>query len=356
MIRFLLGCSVLLVGCSSNTYPLGFTFTSLLEMEQSTSSFRIVNDTDVLESVGIVGSGETQSLASSSAGSRTVSSFGQLQTISTVVGETYLSHPLVPNDDTFDKIPASVVQERVRMASYSIVDEEFFDPTFSPPQYSLLSYSDDAITTKAGFYAVAADEYVVRFDLGTLWEDFGEDVSLGDVELMTRNKPSEGDVWASENGNTLFIYSGESALNIAGQGQKVDKIELFEATDLQANGKDVYTQCFSFGLSQVDSQDSETIVDSSIETMLLDAGCASAFTHVKVGTQYWYKNVLVKEESTRLSIEIKDYGYEWYEEESPNVWTRILSNSKGNDSALPYVEYELTESVETLSIVKWVEP
>ena len=345
-----------LMACSSDPYPLGFQFTSDIEFSQTTTSFRIVNGGEPEESIGVVGSGETQSIAASSAGSRLVTAFGQQQILSSVVGETQLSHPLVPNEDDFDKIPASVVQERRRTASYSIVDELFFDPTLDTPQYALTTYTDDAVLTDAGYYGVAADEYVVRFNLGTLWEDFNEDVELSDVELLTRNEPEDGDVWASENGNVLYIYSGVSALNFAGQAEKVDKVEMFEATNLQPEGADVFTQCFYTGKVQVDETDSDSLEDSSTDTLLLDNGCEGSFTHMKVGTQLWYKNVLVSEESTRQVISITDYGYEWYEEGDPNVWVRVTSPTQDEPTAVPYVEYTLTERVETLKTTKWIEP
>lgn len=346
----------LLVACSADTYPLGFQFTTVVDFTQTTTSYRIVNGGEPEESVGVVGSGETQSIASSSAGSRLATTVGQQQILSTVVGETKLSHPLVPNEDDFDKIPASVIQERRRSAAYSIVDELIFDPTLDTPQYSLTSYTDDAILTEAGYYGVAADEYVVRFDLGTLWQDFEEDVELNDVELMTRNQPEEGDVWASENGNVLYIYAGVTALNFAGQAEKVDKVEMFEATTLQPEGADVYTQCLYTGKIQVDSTDNQDIVDSSTDTLLLDSGCAGDFTHLKVGTQLWYKNVLVSEEAMQQVVSITDYGYEWYEESEPNVWTRLTSPTMDEPTAVPYVEYTLTESTETLKVTKWLEP
>ena len=346
----------LLMACSSNPYPLGFQFTADIEFSQTTTSFRIVNGGEPEESVGVVGTGETQSIAASSAGSRLVTAFGQQQILSTVVGETHLSHPLVPNEDDFDKIPASVVQERRRTASYSIVDELFFDPTLDTPQYALTSYTDDAVFTDAGYYGVAADEYVVRFDLGTLWQDFDEDVDLSEVELLTRNEPEDGDVWASENGNVLYIYGGETALNFAGQAEKVDKVEMFEATYFLPEGADVFTQCLYTGKIQEDETDSETNEDSSIDTLLLDNGCKGSFTHTKVGTQLWYKNVLVSEESTRQIIFITDYGFEWYEEREPNNWTRVTSVTQDEPNAVPFVEYTLTERIETQKTSKWIEP
>jgi hypothetical protein len=375
MIKYYFFAVPFLFACSSDPYPLGFQFTTNIEETQTTTSFRIVDGGEVEESLGVLGGlitdvcpegecqnyceaygCETQSIAASSSGSRFVSSHTQNQILSVVVGETYLSHPLVPNEDEFDKIPASVLQERSRSASYSITDETIFDPLLDTPQYSLLSYTDDAVVTNSGYYGVAADEYVVRFDLGTLWSDFDEEVDTNDVELLTRNDPQEGDVWVSENGNTLYIYAGESALNFAGQAVKVDKVEMFEAINLQPEGADVFSQCLNFGKLQKDSTDSETIFDSSVDTVLLDSGCQGDFTHLKVGTQLWYDNVLVSEESSSQEISISSYGYEWYEEQAPNVWVRKTAYDNTEPSAVPFIEYTLTESVETLTVDKWVEP
>ena len=52
---------------------------------------------------------------------------------------------------------------------------------------------------------ITTDEYVVEFPLGNLWSDPDTEVSASDVTLLTRFEPNVGDIWASQNGNTVYI-------------------------------------------------------------------------------------------------------------------------------------------------------
>ena len=310
-----------------------------------------------IESIGLIGVGDTLLVAQSSAGTRTTSSSVQLQYLSQVVGNTPVSHPLVPNSDEFGPLMASVVQEKVRSSAYSVVEESFYDPASAFPQYDVVSYVDDQIVTYASYYGVAADEYFVRFDLGTLWSDFEEEVSASDVTLLTRNQPDMGDVWSSANGNTLYVFAGEENVTIGGQPRTASKVALYEAANLQSDGADVYEQCLRFGFDQ-QSTNSMDLSQYSNGLAYLDPGCEGAFSHVQTGTQWWYSGILVKEETTEQLVNITDFGYEWYEDQPDGTVVRKRAQGLTDPSLLAtkFIEYQLTQVDTVKGVTEWREP
>ena len=119
-------------------------------------------------------------------------------------------------------------------------------------------------------------------------------------------------------------------------------------------------QCINAGAKQYQSTDpADTQADES--QALLDDGCQGNFTHVKSGTQWWYQNLLIKEEATVQTISIADdgYGYEWYEDDGFGTCTRMTSKISNNDpllNPLIFVEYQLTTSTYIKELGDWVEP
>jgi hypothetical protein len=347
-----------LVACApSSPYPSGLAFSLKSRIEQTTTSYRMTDGGEPINSIGLLGIGDTLLVAQSSAGTRTTSSSVQLQYLSQVVGTTPVSHPLVPNSEEFGPLLASVVQEKVRSAAYTVVEESFYDPTSAFPQYDVVSYLDEQVLTYASYYGVAADEYVVRFDLGTLWSNFEEEVSASDVLLLTRNDPSMGDVWSSANGNTLYVYSGEENVTIGGQPRTANKVLLYEAANLQSNGADVYDQCLRFGYEQ-QSTNSADLNQYSNGLAYLDPGCEGSFSHVQTGTQWWYSGILVKEETAEQIVDILDYGYEWYEDQEDGTVQRMRTQSMTDASVIStkFIEYELTEVSTLKGVTEWREP
>ena len=349
------------VGCGDpDPYSLGLKFTLKTDVEQIINSYRLVDgDEEPEPSIGLVGSASTCLLAGLSGGSRTVSAVKEEQSLNQVVGVTSLNHPLVPNSDEFSDLSAAIVQERTQELSYVVTDETLNELTPGGATeyitYRVLSYQDDVIKTASGYYGVAVDEYSVRFDVGQLWSDF-EELSPDAVDLLTKDSPEIGDVWVSQNGNTVNIYKGVESITLGGVPRLAHKVELYETDSVQANGGAVYTQCLNFGLDQLNT-DNLDITQYSNNQVFLNSGCEGTFTHSKVGTQWWYNHVLVKEEVTVTDIMINDYGFEWFEEDGVGGCNRISSQYKDDPyiAATQFVQYDLITSVRESEITAWSE-
>lgn len=311
--------------------------------ESVTTSYRITDGGDPVERSGSIGSGDNCVVAAQSSGTFTARRDYEIQQQFNVVGETEASLPLVPGEDKASKVWASIVRERVRAAASVETEETTVDVTMDPNQSQTRTYTDEAQSTSAGYHAVAADEFVVRMEMVDLWDEL-EEMDPTDVELLTMNAPGAGDVWPSQNGNSLFVWEGNEKLALAGVNMKTDRIAVYTTGTVAPEGDDsaVYEQCFNFGLAQID--DSRTDGDTTdTETMLLDTGCVGRFEHVRKGTQWWSNNLLVKENATVTFVTITEYGYEWTEEDDETgICNRVVSASRDVPTALPFVQYDVT--------------
>ena len=94
-------------------------------------------------------------------------------------------------------------------------------------------------------------------------------------------------------------------VNIGAVATEVDKVEMYHVSGLKPTGKEVMEDCIQIGSEQLQSGDpNETQANDS--RIILNSGCRDSFTHTKMGTQWWYQNILIKEESTVQVIRIGD--------------------------------------------------
>ena len=199
---------------------------------------------------------------------------------------------------------------------------------------------------------------MVQFPLGNLWLD-PEEQRIGDVELLTRVDPEMGDIWASKNGNTVFIAQAEEPKSM-GKAQKVnayavDGIKPDTNEDDVATGAEVIEECLNIGLVQQATNDPEG-ESLSVSQVLEDAGCSGVFEHVKIGSEWWFNNVKVDETSTTYDIEIIEAGYEWYElNETGDTCTRVSSPTLDNPAAMLFVRYDLITTNLTSELTNWTE-
>lgn len=323
-----------------------------------TTSYVIKDGGDPEESVGPIGAGDACVVALQSAGKRTTQRIYEIQEQFNVIGESEAELPLVPGEDEASKVWASILRERVKAAANVETTEQLVDVSVDPPQWEVRTYTDEAQSTAAGYHAVAADEFFVRMDMVELWDDL-EEMDHTEVELMTMVDPGKGDVWPSQNGNSLYIWEADEKITLKGvEGTlKSARIAVYTTGSVSPEGEDtaVYDQCFAFGLAQVD--DSRPDVEPvDTQTMLLDPGCTGKFEHVREGTQWWHEGVLVKEESVVTFVTINDYGYEWTEEdEATGTCARVTSTSKDVDGAVPFVQYDLTVTTVTTAATSYVD-
>ncbi len=308
-----------------------------------------------VESIGPLGSSSSCILAETSAGTSTSTSTSETLTVNTALGDTELYHPLVPNEDQFSSEFATVLQRRTRGAGSVETTSKIYDPESVIGNIETTTYADEEISTAASFHGLATDEYVVEFPLGNLWSNPDSEVSSGDVTLLTRFEPNVGDIWASQNGNTVYIAGLKEQLQISGAVQKAIKVEAFETGNLKGDGGDIIDQCFNFGLNQNQTNDPDS-ANSSASVLFLDAGCTGMFEHVRVGSEWWLGAVLVKETAEVTRIEITNYGYEWYELDDTGLsCTRQVSQTQDSPNAMLFVEYDLITATRDSKITKWVE-
>ena len=346
---------LLTVGCGGGPIDAGTSWTLRTTETSTRTSFWLRDGGTPVESVGPLGVASSCILAETSAGTSTATSTSETLTVNTALGDTELYHPLVPNGDEFSSTLATVLQRRTRGAGSVETTTMTYDPNSVMGNIETTTYADEDISTGASFHGVATDEYVVEFPLGNIWNDPEAEVTSSDVTLLTRFEPSAGDIWASENGNTVYIAGEKEQLQISGAVKKAVKVEAFEAGGLQGDGGDIIEQCLNFGLSQNQTNDPDS-ANTSSEVMFLDPGCADVFEHVRVGAEWWLGPVLVKETAEVTRIEITNYGYEWYAlDDTQTSCERQVSQTKDDPSAVLFVEYDLITATRDSKITKWVE-
>jgi len=358
-----ISCVAALTACGSDVYQgaelakVGTQYSLSTTASSSTIAYRVSGGGEAVESSSLVEVAADCATASGVLTKRTETAEEETLQLLQIIAHTNLNHPLIPDEeDVFAEREAMIFQERTRTARNTYVEETLIDAA-SPAPLTTNTYNDEAQETSSSYFGVTADEYVVRFEMGSLWSDF-EAVDPSTVELWTRNNPSVGDVWVSQNGNTVYIYAGIDVLNLGSVPTEVHKVEMYEVGGLQAEGSDVYNQCLSLGRDQVQSTDPNQ-TQQDLEGVFLDAGCIGGFTHVKTGTQWWYKNLLLQEEGTTQEIDILDYGFEWYEADPlAGTCSRQTGFVYGDPlvPASPFVEYTLTTRTYKTELADWTEP
>ena len=357
IISLLLACGGADVYQGSELALVGTNYTLTTTSTSETGYFRVSGGGEAVESTGLVETAADCVSASAVLSTRRETSEGESIQLLQVIAHTQLNHPLIPDEeDIFSPRQAMVLQDRSRQGSHSYIEETLYDPT-TFATYNTNTYTDEEQSTSSSYFGVTADEYVVRFGLGDLWSDF-ENLDGSSVELLTKNSPQVGDVWVSENGNILYVYAGEDVLTLGSLPHEVHKVEMYEVGSIQPDGSKVFDDCLSIGVNQLQSTDPNQ-VQQDLDEAFLDAGCTDSFTHVKTGTQWWYQNLLVKEEALSMEVDILDYGFEWYESDvSTSSCSRQTSTIYGDPllPANPFVEYALTTRTYTTEASDWVAP
>lgn len=347
--------SVLAIGCGGGPIAGGTSWTLKTTETSTSTSYWLRQGGNPIESVGPLSSGTSCILAETSGGTATSTSSSETFTVNTALGDTELYHPLVPNGDDFSSTMATVLQRRTRGAASVESTVMTYDPNSVIGNTTTTTYADEAIETEASFHGIASDEYVVEFPLGNIWSDPDAEVSASDVTLLTRHDPDAGDIWASQSGNTVYIAGIKEQISFAGVVKKATRVEAFEVGGLQSDGGDIIDQCFNIGKAQQQSTNPD-VGNSSTDILFLDAACTGLFEHVKVGTEWWFGSILVKESSTVTNIEITNFGYEWFElDETGTTCSRQVSQTYDSPNAILFVEYDLVTTERNSGISKWVE-
>ena len=343
------------MGCGGGPINAGTSWTMKTTETSTRTSYWLRQGGDPVESTGPLGSATSCILAETSSGTASSTSTSETFTVNTALGDTELFHPLVPNSDDFGSTMATVLQRRTRGAASVESVVMVYDPDSVIGNTTTTTYADEEIETEASFHGIAADEYVVEFSLGNIWSDPDSEVNASDVTLLTRNEPSSGDIWASQTGNTVYIAGAKEQISFAGAVKKSTRVEAYEAGGLQSDGGDIIEQCFNIGKDQQQSTNPD-VGNSSTDVLFLDPSCTGLFEHLKVGTEWWFGSIMVKELSNVTNIEITNFGYEWYElDDSGTLCNRQVSQTYDSPNAILFVEYDLITTERSAGISKWVE-
>ena len=259
-----------------------------------------------------------------------------------VVGETKASHPLEPGSPDFSNVTVSVIKDTTIANGESSGMETYYDPTLDPEAWSTTFSVTHQDETWASYYGIAADEYVVKMSsLGDLWTDIEE--GEASLELLTRKNPAGGDLWASLNGNYLYFYEGKEKIPVGDQTLNTNRIEVYAVGDVDATAQSVLEQCLVVTPATTTSTSG---TDSNVDSVYLDPGCDAAFVHYRVGTEWWFDEVLVKEETTTYSVTIDSYGWESYDAGAADC-VRMVDTSNPHTDAELFVEYTVTTTTNT---------
>jgi hypothetical protein len=359
--------TAVLFGCSEASiapYNTGTAWTGEEQFTQTSTAFSKVAGSDAVESVGPVGVAGTCSDARRSSGTWRSTVLAETSGAYSVVGETKSDHPLSPGGN-FGEVGVSIVSLQevstargTSAATFRSYDYEFVGGGISweSTTWETTSSLEEATTTAARYYGVASDEYVVEMNIGDLWNDVGVGYTL-----MTKNKPVQGDIWASTNGLTLYAFEGKERLSIQGKNANANKVLLYQNGDFDATAGEVLENCINAG----ESASTDTSADpSSYEGTVayLDVGCEGSFVHQKIGTEWWYRNALVEFEGRVVSVTINDYGYEWYVEATEDDFlypscARQTSyfRDESNPDARLFVEYTVTVTDSVFLVDSWSE-
>jgi hypothetical protein len=240
-----------------------------------------------------------------------------------VVGRTKLDNPLIPGSPEFSAVPVAIV-EAVDVSTGTLDTLETTvseSPAFQ--RHTLEEHTNAPLprATVAYTFGMAGDEYVVRIDdldllwdpdLVTRWQDTG--TPLAGVEHLVRAGVQVGDFWVSPDGGTLYKAVGRESVDVGGRRVAATKVELRRAGNV---GNDrVLDRC----LRKVETLDSTWTTEGQpggnegetrVTQVELDPGCAAAFTHYRVGYQWWHDDVLVAEDTLTYTVTVTDWGFEW---------------------------------------------
>lgn len=378
----LVGCSGSDGGPSFVRWPVGLHVVGQGVFNQEIKAYKQVAGGAAVEQKGTIGSG---SFAGQSSGTLVTTRSFSSSSDWLFVGETRSNNPLIPGWEKFGEVPVALVEARyVNSGVQTNVTEV---SVYEEPQgqkhvvQSQSSTYEDRVTSAESF-GLAGDEYIVEIDdLSLLWdprwqlaemfwkgsmpETWSNDLVTEYRKLMAsmtylgRANPKVGQVWVHPSGHTIYRAVAQEPIDIGGRTVTAVKIEARAVSDLDT--LDVLNQCVyevveGKALSTVEGTPSPKEGDDRHPQLHLDPGCEGAFMHRKVGYEWWYNNVLVKEEATHFDLEIVDFGYEWVESQGGElVWRKseVKTPNAAAAGATPFVQFKVTKTTSSWQATKW---
>ena len=364
-------------------WPVGLHVTGQGTYEAATKAYKQVAEAAAVEQKGTL---ETGTFAGESAGT-----FERTQTFTTAsdwlfVGETRSNNPLVPGRAAFGEVPVALVeatQVQKDIQTYTKEVSVTEQPAGQKHEVQTEETSFEDRVTRASTFGLAGDEYLVRLDdlslvwdpRWELWEMFWKqrkiegcceslaaaseyEKLISAVKYLGRADPSVGDVWVHPQGHTIYRAVAREPVDIGGRTVTAVKVEAREVSEVDST--DIFARCIH---EQVEGDVEWTTRgtpdpdegDHRLPRLHKDPGCEGDFVHRKVGFEWWYQNVLVKEEAIYYRVEIQDFGYEWLEWQGSTVLrtSQVKTADAAAAGARPFVRFTVTVEKVAWQVTGW---
>jgi hypothetical protein len=179
-----------------------------------------------------------------------------------------------------------------------------------------------------------------------------EIVSRGDVftEATAYGAGPEGENVNSLDQTPDVAVTASRYFGLAGDDYNADKIGVYIVAESDPEVANIIDDClYTSNYQDVSNPgvEEDNIVSTSV---LLDPGCDGQFMHQQVGTQWWFKDTMLKSEGTRWDVSIDAHGYEWFIQDG-DTCSRFTGNvaPEATTSKL-FVQYSVTRTVETYQV------
>jgi hypothetical protein len=138
---------------------------------------------------------------------------------------------------------------------------------------------------------------------------------------------------------------------------KADRVVITTVEQVDPSAGVIIDQCLSEQPYSFTTDNPDTdVLDDVVSMVYLDPGCSENFVHQMIGTQWWYKDVLVKAEMTTYVVNIQDHGYEWYEfTDDFAECNRVTSMRKDSPDAQTFIQYDVTTTTTTYQVDTWLQ-
>jgi hypothetical protein len=344
---------VLASGCNRAPWKDGLVVTGTEEVNTVTISYKLVDGEGPAERTGTHGAGETCTEAAAATGRSTATTKEVREHNYEVIGTTHTDHPLDPEEGRFGRTAVSVVAQQIRSTGTRTTNDDIFP--LGDDSFSNNHEEPDFVSTDARYFGLAGDEYLVQLYPLDLWTPVSfsaaaEDpssVGPGDrmsMALWTRRHPKKGDVWTSLDGRLLYRFMGKEKMTVEGKNKKVAKVEVYHIDEHDPEGSDLLSDCLITGtftdvttMPGVDDED-----NTRSQAVILDGACEGKFVHQKLGTEWWWDDVLVKAETTSWDVTVTDWGYEWFLEEDAGCVRQKAAVAPDDGPSRLFMEYTVT--------------
>jgi hypothetical protein len=350
------GGIILLAACNPAPLKNGTVILGTSQAETVTKSYKNVEGA-LTERIGNKGFGDNCTEASEATSLVTTTSTLTRSHSWEVVGDSHTDQPLDPEEGREGRTAVSVIVEEIVSRGDVFTEATAYGVGPEGENVNSLDQTPDVAVTASRYFGLAGDEYLVELSPLDLWTPVsfaeagaGGDPDRMDLLLLTKRNPRNGDVWTSLDGSTLFRFLGKEKISVAGDDYNADKIGVYIVAESDPEVANIIDDClYTSNYQDVSNPgvEEDNIVSTSV---LLDPGCDGQFMHQQVGTQWWFKDTMLKSEGTRWDVSIDAHGYEWFIQDG-DTCSRFTGNvaPEATTSKL-FVQYSVTRTVETYQV------